>query len=87
MPDHGNWQKGDSLDGFCKSDGNWDSFQFIIFAATEPAQIKFPECISSHIRLDCMLKGIQGNKGNISYWRSGKRRLKNDSHYLVALYT
>ena len=87
MPDHGNWKKVDSLDGFCKSDGNWDSFQFRIIAATEPAQIKFQECRNSRIRLDCMLKGIQINKGDISCRRSGKRRLKNDSHYLVALYT
>ena len=41
MLDHGNWKKGYSLDGFYKSNGNWDSFQFRIYAAYEPAQIKF----------------------------------------------
>ena len=58
MPDHGNWQKGDSLDGFCKSDGNGDSFQFRNFAATEPAQIKFQECRNSRIHMGYMLKVI-----------------------------
>ena len=85
MPDHGNWQKGDSLDGFCKSDVNLHCLQFIIFAATEPTQIKFQECGNSRIRLDCMLKGIQINKGNINCRRLGKRGMKNDSDYLVEL--
>ena len=58
MLDHGNWQKGDSLDVFWKSDVNLHCLQFIIFAATEPTQIKFPECKYSRIRLGYMLKGI-----------------------------
>ena len=58
MLDHGNWQKGDSLDGFWKSDVNLHCLQFIIIAATEPTQIKFQECKNSRIHLDCMLKGI-----------------------------
>lgn len=85
MPNHGNRQTGGSLDGFCKSDVNLHCLQFIIFAATEPTQIKFQECRNSCIRLDCMLKGTQINKVNISYRRSGKRGMKNDSDYLVAL--
>ena len=83
MPNHGNRQTGGSLDGFCKSDVNLHCLQFIIFAVTEPTQIKFQECTNSRIRLDCMLKVIQINKGNISYRRSGKRRLKNDSVFLI----
>ena len=67
MPDHGNWQKGDSLDGFCKSDVNLHCLQFIIFAATEPTQIKFQECKYSHIRLGYILKVNQGIKVNTSY--------------------
>ena len=58
ISNHGNRQTGGSLDGFCKSDVNLHCLQFIIFAATEPAQIKFQECRNSRIRLDCMLKGI-----------------------------
>ena len=85
MPNHGNRQTGSSLDGFCKSDVNLHCLQFIIFASTEPTQTKFQEFRNSRIRLDCMLKGIQVNKGNISYGRLGKRRMKNNSDYLVAL--
>ena len=65
MLDHGNWKKGYSLDGFYKSNGNWDSFQFRIYAAYEPAQIKFQECRYSLISLSYMLKGIQGKKGKL----------------------
>ena len=85
MPNHVNCKRGDCLDGFCKSDGNWDSFQFRIYATYEPAQIKFKECRNYCIRLDCMLKETQGESiklFNEVRWKSLK---KTDSDYLVAL--
>ena len=85
MPDHGNWKKGYSLDGFYKSDGNWDSFQFRIYAAYEPAQIKFKKCKNSCIRLDCMLKETQGERIKLFNEVRWKSLTKTDSDYLVAL--
>ena len=81
MLDHGNWQKGEV----------WIAFEkvmlelFTIYNVAVPENIKFQECRNSCIRLDCMLKEIQGERIKLFYEVRLKRLTKTDSDYLVAL--
>ena len=85
MPDHGNWKKGDSLVEFCKSDGNWDSFQFRIYTTAVAEHIKFQEFRNSCICLDYIHKETLGERIKLFNEVRWNSLTKTDLDYLVAL--